>query len=79
MRSLQWEQGWAQPFCLCSWSRMDLELPGLQPWSSAQGETEAGVLCSVLRLAKNKEQAGSPCLYRCQPGALKTEIKYSKT
>lgn len=35
--------------------------------------------CSVLCLAKNKEQAGSPCLYCCQAGALKSEIKYSKT
>lgn len=37
------------------------------------------VSCSVLCLAKNKEQAGSPCLYCCQTGALKSEIKYSKT
>lgn len=33
----------------------------------------------MLCLAKNKEQAGSPCLYCCQAGALKSEIKYSKT
>lgn len=42
-------------------------------------ETEASVLCSVLGLAKSKEETDSPCPYCWQPGALKAEIKFSKT
>lgn len=78
MRCLQWEQGrlsLSAPIPDLGWTQSS---PAHSPAPELRGKLRQ-VSCSVLCLAKNKEQAGSPCLYHCQIGALKSEIKYSKT